>query len=44
VPKFMKSVKYEQTLKNYDFDSIATNGSTSTKNSTPERSMSKSQR
>ncbi|ELR07510.1 hypothetical protein VC83_02109 [Pseudogymnoascus destructans] len=22
VPKFMKSVKYEQTLKNYDFDSI----------------------
>ncbi|KAG0649140.1 Developmental regulator flbA [Hyphodiscus hymeniophilus] len=38
VPKFMKSAKYEQTLKNYDFDSISprynANG--------PERSMSRS--
>ncbi|ESZ95586.1 hypothetical protein SBOR_4023 [Sclerotinia borealis F-4128] len=41
VPKFMKSSKYEQTLKNYDFDSIAPNGS---RYSLPERSVSKSNR
>ncbi|KAB8303345.1 hypothetical protein EYC80_004777 [Monilinia laxa] len=42
VPKFMKSSKYEQTLKNYDFDSISSaNGP---RYSLPERSISKSNR
>lgn len=38
VPKFMKSAKYEQTLKNYDFDSISTRYN----NTMVERSMSRS--
>lgn len=41
VPKFMKSSKYEQTLKNYDFDSIAPRYNSVT---LPERSMSRSNR
>ncbi|KUJ10309.1 RGS-domain-containing protein [Mollisia scopiformis] len=41
VPKFMKSSKYEQTLKNYDFDSIAPRYNNVT---LPERSMSRSNR
>ncbi|KAM3076903.1 hypothetical protein ACMFMG_003629 [Clarireedia jacksonii] len=41
VPKFMKSSKYEQTLKNYDFDSVSPNGP---RFSMPERSASKSNR
>jgi hypothetical protein len=41
VPKFMKSPKYEQTLKNYDFDSIAPRYNNV---SLPERSMSRSNR
>ncbi|TGO38453.1 hypothetical protein BHYA_0074g00010 [Botrytis hyacinthi] len=41
VPKFMKSSKYEQTLKNYDFDSISPNGQ---RYNLPERSASKSNR
>ncbi len=41
----MKSSKYEQTLKNYDFDAISSTGSQgSRRNTPPERSMSKSQR
>lgn len=40
VPKFMKSSKYEQTLKNYDFDSIAPRFN----QNLPERSMSRSNR
>ncbi|RDW79719.1 hypothetical protein BP6252_04357 [Coleophoma cylindrospora] len=45
VPKFMKSSKYEQTLKNYDFDSIS--GSSQPprmRANLPERSMSRSNR
>jgi len=38
VPKFLRSPKYEQTLKNYDFDSIQTQGRV------PERSLSRSNR
>ncbi|KAF4637274.1 hypothetical protein G7Y89_g785 [Cudoniella acicularis] len=41
VPKFMKSSKYEQTLKNYDFDSLAGRFNQS---NAPERSMSRSNR
>ncbi|KAK0102893.1 hypothetical protein ONS95_000912 [Cadophora gregata] len=41
VPKFMKSSKYEQTLKTYDFDSIAPRNNAS---GAPERSMSRSNR
>ncbi|PQE28959.1 Developmental regulator flbA protein [Rutstroemia sp. NJR-2017a BBW] len=41
VPKFMKSSKYEQTLKNYDFDSVSPNGP---RFNLPERSASKSNR
>ncbi|CZR62379.1 related to developmental regulator flbA [Phialocephala subalpina] len=41
VPKFMKSSKYEQTLKNYDFDSIAPRYNNM---NLPERSMSRSNR
>jgi hypothetical protein len=41
VPKFMKSSKYEQTLKNYDFDSITPRYNNV---NLPERSMSKSNR
>jgi len=41
VPKFMKSSKYEQTLKNYDFDSVSPNGP---RFNVPERSASKSNR
>ena len=37
VPKFMKSAKYEQTLKNYDFDSIAPRQPSHV----PERSISR---
>lgn len=42
VPKFLRSAKYEQTLKNYDFDSIAV-GSHS-QGRVPERSQSRSTR
>ncbi|KAK3936394.1 hypothetical protein QBC46DRAFT_31600 [Diplogelasinospora grovesii] len=42
VPKFLRSPKYEQTLKNYDFDSI-TVGSHS-QGRIPERSQSRSNR
>ncbi|EPE26105.1 Regulator of G-protein signaling, RGS [Glarea lozoyensis ATCC 20868] len=42
VPKFMKSSKYEQTLKNYDFDSLA--GRFKEGMHLPERSMSRSNR
>ncbi|KAG9234995.1 regulator of G protein signaling domain-containing protein [Amylocarpus encephaloides] len=42
VPKFMKSSKYEQTLKNYDFDSLTSRFNNSM--SLPERSMSRSNR
>ena len=42
VPKFLRSPKYEQTLKNYDFDSIAV-GSHS-QGRVPERSQSRSTR
>ncbi|CZT43868.1 related to developmental regulator flbA [Rhynchosporium secalis] len=41
VPKFMKSSKYEQTLKTYDFDSIAPRTNAS---GMPERAMSRSGR
>ncbi|KAG4443765.1 hypothetical protein IFR05_000756 [Cadophora sp. M221] len=41
VPKFMKSSKYEQTLKTYDFDSIAPRQNAP---GAPERSMSRSNR
>ncbi|GAB1318951.1 human AMSH/STAMBP protein ubiquitin specific-protease [Madurella fahalii] len=41
VPKFLRSPKYEQTLKNYDFDAITTNHSQSR---APERSQSRSNR
>ncbi|KAL3418243.1 developmental regulator flba [Phlyctema vagabunda] len=45
VPKFMKSAKYEQTLKNYDFDSIAgSNQQPRMRTNLPERSMSRSNR
>jgi GTPase-activating protein SST2 len=40
VPKFMKSAKYEQTLKNYDFESIAPRPSSHG----PERSVSRADR
>jgi hypothetical protein len=40
----MKSAKNEQTLKNYDFDSISATGSHTKYTAPPERSMSKSQR
>ncbi|KAH6635316.1 regulator of G protein signaling domain-containing protein [Chaetomium sp. MPI-SDFR-AT-0129] len=39
VPKFLRSPKYEQTLKNYDFDSITNNHQTGR---VPERSQSRS--
>lgn len=42
VPKFMKSSKYEQTLKNYDFDSISAPRFSNV--AVPERSMSRSNR
>ncbi|CAG8973827.1 hypothetical protein HYALB_00005572 [Hymenoscyphus albidus] len=42
VPKFMKSTKYEQTLKNYDFDSLTSRFHNSM--NLPERSMSRSTR
>lgn len=42
IPKFMKSSKYEQTLKNYDFDSIAPRYNNTM--TLPERSMSRSNR
>ncbi|RDL33677.1 RGS-domain-containing protein [Venustampulla echinocandica] len=41
VPKFMKSPKYEQTLKNYDFDSIPARFNHV---NMPERTMSRSNR
>ena len=41
VPKFLRSPKYEQTLKNYDFDSITTNHA---QPRVPERSQSRSNR
>ncbi|KAH6716929.1 regulator of G protein-like protein [Leptodontidium sp. MPI-SDFR-AT-0119] len=41
VPKFMKSSKYEQTLKTYDFDTIAPRHNAP---GAPERSMSRSNR
>lgn len=41
VPKFMKSPKYEQALKNFDFDSITPRYNAAT---LPERSMSRSNR
>ncbi|TVY52055.1 Developmental regulator flbA [Lachnellula cervina] len=46
VPKFMKSSKYEQTLKNYDFDSLPHRFKEQGKEqgSPPERSMSRSNR
>jgi GTPase-activating protein SST2 len=40
VPKFLRSPKYEQTLKNYDFDSI----SSGAHGRVPERSQSRSNR
>ncbi|KAH8912570.1 RGS-domain-containing protein [Coniochaeta sp. PMI_546] len=40
VPKFLRSPKYEQTLKNYDFDAIPTH----TQGRVPERSQSRSTR
>jgi len=42
VPKFMKSSKYEMTLKNYDFDSLSTRYHNT--NGVPERSLSRSNR
>ncbi|KAL2159000.1 hypothetical protein VTH06DRAFT_3031 [Thermothelomyces fergusii] len=41
VPKFLRSPKYEQTLKNYDFDAIPSNNS---QGRGPERSQSRSNR
>ncbi|KAK3307027.1 regulator of G protein signaling domain-containing protein [Chaetomium strumarium] len=41
VPKFLRSPKYEQTLKNYDFDAITT---TQSQTRVPERSQSRSNR
>ncbi|KAK4251533.1 regulator of G protein signaling domain-containing protein [Corynascus novoguineensis] len=41
VPKFLRSPKYEQTLKNYDFDAISGSHSQSR---VPERSQSRSNR
>ncbi|KAK4107054.1 RGS-domain-containing protein [Canariomyces notabilis] len=41
VPKFLRSPKYEQTLKNYDFDAVSTNPS---QGRVPERSQSRSNR
>ncbi|KAL2153249.1 hypothetical protein VTH82DRAFT_4404 [Thermothelomyces myriococcoides] len=41
VPKFLRSPKYEQTLKNYDFDSIPSSNS---QGRGPERSQSRSNR
>lgn len=43
MPKFLRSPKYEQTLKNYDFDAITTSGSHSQPR-VPERSQSRSNR
>ncbi|KAK3688491.1 regulator of G protein signaling domain-containing protein [Podospora appendiculata] len=43
VPKFLRSPKYEQTLKNYDFDSI-TPGASHSQGRVPERSQSRSNR
>jgi hypothetical protein len=42
VPKFLRSPKYEQTLKNYDFDSIT--GASHSHGRVPERSQSRSNR
>ncbi|KAK4214859.1 putative developmental regulator flbA [Rhypophila decipiens] len=42
VPKFLRSPKYEQTLKNYDFDAITP--ATHTQGRVPERSQSRSNR
>lgn len=45
MPKFLRSPKYEQTLKNYDFDSIGTSAVTNqTPRGIPERSQSRSTR
>ncbi|KAL2167396.1 hypothetical protein VTG60DRAFT_1346 [Thermothelomyces hinnuleus] len=41
VPKFLRSPKYEQTLKNYDFDAVASSNS---QGRGPERSQSRSNR
>jgi hypothetical protein len=41
VPKFLRSPKYEQTLKNYDFDAINAGNSQAR---VPERSQSRSNR
>lgn len=41
MPKFLRSPRYEQTLKNYDFDAITTSHSQSR---VPERSQSRSNR
>ncbi len=41
VPKFLRSPKYEQTLKNYDFDATTTAPS---QPRAPERSQSRSKR
>jgi len=41
VPKFLRSPKYEQTLKNYDFDTL---GSNHAAGRAPERSQSRSNR
>ncbi|KAB5572097.1 regulator of G protein signaling domain-containing protein [Coniochaeta sp. 2T2.1] len=43
VPKFLRSPKYEQTLKNYDFDSIS-NAQGAQGGRVPERSQSRSTR
>jgi hypothetical protein len=42
VPKFLRSPKYEQTLKNYDFDAITTGSHSQPR--VPERSQSRSNR
>lgn len=39
MPKFLRSPKYEQTLKNYDFDAIVVGSGR-----IPERSQSRSNR
>ena len=41
MPKFLRSPKYEQTLKNYDFDSFSV---TTPPGRVPERSQSRSNR
>ncbi|KAK0629711.1 regulator of G protein signaling domain-containing protein [Bombardia bombarda] len=44
VPKFLRSPKYEQTLKNYDFDAIIVGGHPQQQARIPERSQSRSNR